>query len=426
MILTYSKLNFKSSFAFLAGFLLILMSIKATKAQENLSSDELFAKARKLAFDDKNYPAAIALTKKALLKSPDYTDIEIFLGRLYTFSDKVDSARVVFIEAMRKKPSYEDTYLAFGNLENWNNQSIKALDIVDKGLVYHPKSESLLILKGKVLKSLNRYPEANSVLTQTLKLYPKSTQARSLSQSVAFLSSKNLINIGYNQTNFDKQFDDPWHIGNVSYGRRTKLGSVIARYNYANRFKTNGSQFEIDLYPRISQMFYAYLSGSYSNTVGVFPGYRSGFSLYGNLPKSFEAEVGFRTLKFSETTVIYTASVGKYYKNYWFNLRTYLTPSNSSVSQSFALNVRYYTGGQDDYFSFGIGTGISPDNQRNNVQFDVQNPYKLKSNNASFGYFKSIRQNNLISLNISYENQEYLPQTRGNQLSIGLDLSKRF
>jgi YaiO family outer membrane protein len=388
--------------------------------------DEMFVKARKLAFDDKNYPAAIALTKKALVKSPDYTDIEIFLGRLYTFSDKVDSARVVFIEAMRKNPSYEDTYLAYGNLENWNDQSIKALEIVDKGLGYNPKSESLLILKAKILKSLNRYPEANSVLTQTLKFYPKSTEARSLSQSVAYLSAKNTISIGYIQTNFDKQFDDPWHLGNISYGRQTKLGSVIARYNYANRFKTNGSQFEVDLYPKISQIFYAYVSGGYSNNVGVFPQYRTGFSLYSNLPKSFEAEVGFRTLRFDETTVIYTASLGKYYKNYWFNLRTYLTPSNSSLSQSFSLNVRYYTGGQDDYLSFKIGTGISPDNDRNSVQLNVRNPYKLKSNNASFGYYKSIKQTNLISVNFSYENQEYLPQTRGNQFSVGLGLSKRF
>jgi YaiO family outer membrane protein len=423
---TFTKTKFRIGFTYAIGFFLFFMSINTTIAQENLSADEMFVKARKLAFDDKNYPAAIALTKKALVKSPDYTDIEIFLGRLYTFSDKVDSARVVFIEAMRKNPSYEDTYLAYGNLENWNDQSIKALEIVDKGLGYNPKSESLLILKAKILKSLNRYPEANSVLTQTLKFYPKSTEARSLSQSVAYLSAKNTISIGYSQTNFDKQFDDPWHLGNISYGRQTKLGSVIARYNYANRFKTNGSQFEVDLYPKISQIFYAYVSGGYSNNVGVFPQYRTGFSLYSNLPKSFEAEVGFRTLRFDETTVIYTASLGKYYKNYWFNLRTYLTPSNSSLSQSFSLNVRYYTGGQDDYLSFKIGTGISPDNDRNSVQLNVRNPYKLKSNNASFGYYKSIKQTNLISVNFSYENQEYLPQTRGNQFSVGLGLSKRF
>lgn len=426
MVSTRTKAKIYRGFICLVGFFLLLSSLHPTYAQDDLSADEMFIKARKLAFEDKNYTAAIALTKKALIKSPDYTDIEIFLGRLYTFSDKIDSARVMFKEAVRKNPTYEDTYLAYGNLENWNDQSVKALEIVDTGLSYHPKSESLLILKAKILKSLNRYPEANSVLTQTLKLYPKSTEARSLSQSVAYLSSNNTISLGYSQTNFDKQFDDPWRFGNISYGRQTKLGSIITRYNYANRFKTNGSQVEVDLYPKISQLFYAYVSGGYSNTVGVFPKYRSGFSLYSNLPASFEAEVGLRTLSFDKTTVIYTASVGKYYKNYWFNLRTYLTPSNNSVSQSFSLNVRYYTGGQDDYLSFGIGTGISPDNRSNNVQFDARNPYKLKSNNASFGYYKSIKRTTLISLSFSYENQEYLPQTRGNQFAIGLGLSKRF
>lgn len=414
----------KAGFPFLMSIFLIFNCTTKVNAQENLSADELFVKARKLAFDDKNYPAAIALTKKALLKSPDYTDIEIFLGRLYTYSDKVDSARMVFIEAMRKNPSYEDTYLAYGNLENWNNQSTKALEIVDKGLNYHPKSEVLLILKAKILKSLNKYPEANSVLIQTLKLYPKSTEARSLSQSIAYLSAKNTISLGYNQTNFDKQFDNPWYLGNVSYGRQTKFGSIIARYNFANRFKSNGSQFELDLYPKISKTFYAYLSAGYSNNVGVFPGYRTGFSLYSNLPAAFEAEVGFRTLSFDATTVIYTASVGKYYKNYLFNLRTYLTPSNRSVSQSFSLNVRYYTGGQDDYLSFGIGTGISPDNQKNNVL--LGDAYKLKSKNVSFGYYRSIKKTNLVFLSFSYENQEYLPQTQGNQFNVGFGLSKRF
>nr|WP_294900580.1 YaiO family outer membrane beta-barrel protein [uncultured Pedobacter sp.] len=416
----------KIGFAYAIGFFLLFISINPSNAQENLSSDEMFVKARKLAFNDKNYTAAIALTKQALLKSPDYTDIEIFLGRLYTYTNKLDSARLVLTEAMRKNPKYEDTYLAYGNLENWNDHPAKALEIVDKGLGFNPTSEALLILKAKILKNLNKYPEANTVLNQTLKLYPKSTEARSLSQSVAYLAAKNTISLGYSQTNFDKQFDDPWRFGNVSYGRQTKLGSVIARYNYANRFKANGSQFEVDLYPKISPLFYAYVSGGYSNTVGVFPAYRTGFSLYSNLPKSFEAEVGFRTLKFDETTVTYTASVGKYYKNYWFNLRTYLTPSNSSVSQSVSLNVRYYTGGQDDYLSFKIGTGISPDDQRNNVQLGAGNPYKLKSKNASFGYYKSIKQTNLISLNLSYENQEYLPKTRGNQFAVGLGLSKRF
>src|SRR6476620_6203481 len=99
-LILFTKTSTKIGFALAIQFFLLFISFHPVCAQNNLSVDEMFVKARKLAFDDKNYPAAIELTKKALLKSPDYTDIEIFLGRLYTFTDQVDSARLVFNEAM--------------------------------------------------------------------------------------------------------------------------------------------------------------------------------------------------------------------------------------------------------------------------------------------------------------------------------------
>ncbi|MDA9555601.1 YaiO family outer membrane beta-barrel protein [Pelobium sp.] len=419
----FYRLNSKGVFLF---FLTIFLGIYPSFAQDNLSSDELFVKARKLAFDDKNYTTAIAVSKQALLKSPNYADIKIFLGRLYTFTDKVDSARTVFNEVLTKDSTNEDAALAFGNLEYWNNQSSKSLLIVNQGLKYHPQSQDLLLLKAKVLKDLRQYEAANATLNQLLKLNSKLTIARALSESIKDESSKNSIGIGYDYVDFDKQFADPWHLANMSYGRQTKLGSVVARFNYGNRFKTNGTQIELDAYPKISKVFYAYVSGGYGGDKGVFPKYRSGFSLYANLPAAFEGEVGFRTLSFDATTWIYTASVGKYYKNYWFNLRTFLTPSNSAVSQSFSLNVRYYYGSANDYLSLSLGTGISPDNQRNITLYNNGNAYRLKSNNVSFGYNKAIKSTTVIGLKGAFERQEYLPRTKGNQFSLSIALNQRF
>ena len=139
-----------------------------------------------------------------------------------------------------------------------------------------------------------------------------------------------------------------------------------------------------------------------------------------------EAEAGFRMLKFTDETWIYTASLGKYYKNYWFNLRTYLTPSNESFSQSFSLNVRYYTGGADDYLSLSVGTGLSPDDPTNNILYNNGDTYKLKSNDISIGYRKSINTTNVIFITAEIENQEYQQGVKGNQLQVGIGYNKRF
>ncbi|MGZ3810879.1 MAG: YaiO family outer membrane beta-barrel protein [Mucilaginibacter sp.] len=415
-------MNFKH---YTSLFLLIIFA-KMTSAQTGLSSDELFQQARKAAFDQKDYPKAISLSKQALVKSPDYSDIRVFLGRVYTWSDKLDSARTQFTTVLSKHPDNEDASFAFGSLEYWNNNSPKALQYVNNGLKYHPQSKDLLLLKAKVLNDLKRFNEANGTLDTLIKADPGNSNARALADRVKNNASVNKVGVTYDYIYFDKQYPDPWQLASVEYVRQTGIGSIIGRINYANRFNSNGLQYEFDAYPHLSKTFYAYMSGGYSGNVGVFPKYRSGFSLYANLPASFEAEAGFRYLYFSGDTWIYTASVGKYYKNFWFNLRTYLTPSFSTISQSYSFHVRYYTGGADDYLSLGVGTGISPDDPRNIILLNGGNNYKLRSNNISAGYRHSFKRYNIIFINGSLDNQEYQFQTHGNQLDIGVGYQRRF
>ncbi|MDB5025158.1 MAG: hypothetical protein JWP78_2913 [Mucilaginibacter sp.] len=405
---------------------LLIISFQVASAQTGPSSDELFQQARKAAFDQKDYPKAISLSKQALVKSPDYSDIHVFLGRIYTWTDQPDSARAQFILVLSKHPDHEDASFAYGSLEYWNNNSPKALQYAQEGLKYHPQSTDLLLLKAKALNDLKRYKQANGTLDTLIRADPANSAAHALADRVKDNASKNKIGVSYDYLYFDKQYSDPWHLASFEYVRQTGLGSVIGRLNYANRFNTGGLQYELDAYPHISKTFYAYVSGGYSDNVGVFPKYRSGFSLYANLPSSFEAEAGLRYLYFSGDTWIYTASVGKYYKSFWFNLRTYLTPSNSSISQSYSLHVRYYTAGADDYLSLGIGTGISPDDPRNIILLNSGNNYKLRSNNISMAYWHSIKRFNIIFITASLDNQEYKYQTHGNQLDIGIGYQRRF
>jgi len=118
------------------------------------------------------------------------------------------------------------------------------------------------------------------VVNRVLKINKNNSEARSLAERIKEAVAKNKIGISYDLTHFDKQFNDPWHIVSIDYGRQTKLGSFNLRVNYANRFKESGVQYEADAYPRINKTFYSYISFGYSGDVGVFPKYRVGASLY--------------------------------------------------------------------------------------------------------------------------------------------------
>lgn len=395
----------------------------SVSAQDNRSSDELFQEARKAAFDRKDYPEAIRLCRIALSKSPDYADIRVFLGRIYTWSDKTDSARAEFQYILQKQPEYEDVYAAAADLEYWNDQSAKALELLNKGLEYHPRSEELLLRKAKVLASLKQLPEAATTANLLLSINPGNAAARAALSSIRDQVRKNKIDLSYDYTYFDKRFDQPWHLLSFSYARQTSIGTVLGRINYANKFGEGGVQGELEAYPRISNTFYSYVGLGYSGN-DIFPRYRAGFSLYANLPRSFEAELGFRYLYFSSSTWVYTASVGKYLSNFWFNLRTYLTPGEDNLSKSFNFTTRYYTAGADDFITLGIGTGISPDDQRNNINYEINN--SLMTYKLNLAWQRTFAKQNIIGINGTWFYEEYRPDTYGNQLNIGISLMRRF
>jgi YaiO family outer membrane protein len=406
------------------GSLMLLTLLPLTiYGQQSPSADELFVKAKTAAFENKDYTTSAALAKQALEISPNYTDISVFLGRIYTWNKDLEAARAVFEELGRKNVQDEDYFIAYASLEYWNDQNAKTIEIIEKGLSYHPQSEALLLLKAKAYYSDKKYDEAHKAVKDLLAVNPKNTEAISLAVKINELNSKNAVSITYNYSHFDKQFNDDWHIVGIGYKRVTPIGSVIIRGNYANKFAQDGTQLELEAYPRLSKTFYMYVGAAYSNDVGLFPKYRTGVSLNANLPHSFEAEIGYRQLYFSNNIWMYTASVGKYYKNFWFNLRTYLTPDNKNISHSYTGTVRYYTKSAQDYVAFQIGTGISPEENRNNL---LENEtFKLKTFKIGAEYNFAIK-TNAFSVGTMYYNQEYRPNEKGSQFDITVGYTKKF
>ena len=158
------------------------------------------------------------------------------------------------------------------------------------------------------------------------------------------------------------EFYDPMLYAGVEYQRSTPYGKIIPRINYSNRFGENGLQYELDLYPKLSKTFYAYLNYGFSEA-GIYPNHRAGMELYANLPNALEASLGVRYLDFRETRAkLITASFGLYRGNYYLSLRPFVTITDSrdpGLSGSFLA--RKYLKDKLHFLSIRGSYGFSPE-----------------------------------------------------------------
>ncbi len=391
-------------------------------SQANLSSDSLLILARNAAFRQHNYALAKQYLQQGIQQSPGYTDLWVFMGRINSWEKNYDSAAYFFENALQKNPGYEDASLGYATMLFWNNAYPKALAICNTGLQFHPESASLLLLKSRIFVAQQNYDSAYFTIQKLIHFRNEMAAARALAASIKSLLSKNQIDLSYDFVYFDQQFNNPWHLASVDYGRTTSLGLITGRVNYANRFNENALQFEVESYPHISKTFYSYINAGYTgNNNGVFPQWRGAFSLYANLPKSYEAEMGVRYLQFGNSpTWLYTAYAGKYYKNWLFGARAYIIPSNytSKAGVSYSAMARYYFGGAYDFIGISAGYGISPDDRYNAVLLD--NRANLVAYKAGLLYRKTIGKMNVLSIDANWVNQEYLPKIKGNQYQVGV------
>ncbi len=397
-----------------------LLAIGYLLAQDikTLTPDELFNQARNIPKEKANYPKIISTLKLALEKSPDYADVRLLLGRVYTWNQNLDSARLQFNQVLAKYPENPEAHAAISDLEYWNGNYIRSLDHINQGLLYQPNSTDLLVKKARALTALKDTKQASSFFKEHSDL----DTLRNFYDLLKRETAKNIASAGYEFVYFDKRFDDPWHFSYVDYSRNTKLGYVSGRLWYSRRYNTNGFQGEIDAYPILTKKLYSYIGVGASGST-IFPRFRAGTSLYYTLPKQFDSELGFRYLNFNPTeTFIGVVGLGKYIKNWYINIQSYLSLSPRITSQSHTLNVRYYFSDRFNVAGLQVGTGVSPDDRARSID----QPVNLKSYKLGLNYGRDIANNLSIATAALWYYEEYAPKTWGNQISLNVSINKRF
>ncbi len=371
--------------------LFIFMNFNWANAQ---NVDSLFTLARQEAFEKKDYRKAIELCK-AIEKNS--FEVELFLGRVYTWVDSVSLARIQFIKLLQHDSLNIEVAKAYIDLEYWHNNYTEALQLCEQFLVFYPKNDFFLLKKIKILIKLNKYLEAK-LLIKGLSISPETKFLRAKIDTNLF---KSKLSFSYDYWHFHKRYQEtsnqqPWHIRTLTYSHTTNYGTFLIRWQNATRFGNTGNQIEIEAYPQIKKGLNGYINWGLSKQYPVFPNYRLGTSLYANLLKGYEIEAGFRLLRFQSKVWIYTAALGKYMGNYFFNLRTYLVPNSHSLSPSFRLTTNYYFAKSNDYFSCYVGKGFYTISD-----LYLFNSAHVDSSNAGILFSKNIHNIHILKTNFS-------------------------
>ena len=389
--------------------------------------DRLFKRARDIG-STKNYNFARRICYKILEKKPNYYDVRTYIGRTYSWEYAYDAARTEFSRVLIEKENDFEALGALIDVEYWTNNLDVAMNYLRLAMGYYPTSEALMIKKAKILLRQGDKESAALSLRRALDLNPGNKDAIVLLNSMSDSRLSNKFSASYSTDYYNAR--DPQKLASIEIGRSFSFGSIIYRASYAEKFNSQGLQAEADGYLRFVKSNYLYVNLGFSDS-RVFPDLRAGVEIFQKLPASFELSGGYRYLRFSPPgTSIYTASLGKYYRNYWFAFRTYLTPKVSigtekflqKTSQTYILNIRNYFDDADNYFGIRISRGQSPDEQK--LAYD-STPL-LKTYQAAIEYQRRIFGRWVMKGDIGVADEEIREGATQQRLSIGVQMKTVF
>ena len=279
-------MNFKIiRFIFFPLLWSLLLSV-STKAQNRASDttivitdttniDALFKRARELAYDN-NYPQARRICLKILDKKPNYYDVRTFLGRIYAWEKQYDNARTELSGVLIEKENDFEALNALYDVEFWTESYSVANDYLTVALGYYPTSEALLIKKARLQIKLEEKGDAALTLRRILDLNPGQKEAVNLMNSLEGRKLSNHFTTSFQVDNFDK--NPVRQLVMAEIGRNFSFGSLTIRGNFADKFRKQGFQYELENYSHFTRTTYINLVAGYSN-ISIFPEIKySGYS----------------------------------------------------------------------------------------------------------------------------------------------------
>ena len=348
---------------------------------------------------------------------PENLEAFALLGNTHSWSRQYAEARDIFNYIISQEKNDRSVWISAIKNELYAKNGATALGLSNKAIRYLTSDLEIERLREIALQQVNTHQYADSGWfdqTTELKMTKRPTDA---TETTAIVPKTPVDNHELNNrlafrnayTVFDQRYD-PIIVSSISYRRQTLAGSIIPRINYNNRRQISGLQYELDFYPKFSKRFYAYLNYGYSKA-SIFPNQKVGGDLYANLPGALEISAGGRYINFQTRNVsVVTNSLGHYRGNYYFSLRSYITPLPNKLTRVAGnLLIRKYGKDAENFMGINIGMGYSPELRQLTLGDELlaETLLYVESQRLSFEYqFTGKKSPNIYRANMGLTRQE--------------------
>ncbi len=196
----------------LAFFSMFLISVQAF-AQDDLSSDEYYALAKKEGNEKQNFTKAAVYCEKALKLAPLDMDIKEYLGKCYMETGQLEKARIVLLEVLDKSPRRTDARHYLLNIETRTKRYSSAVCYANELLEITPYSKTLWMRKINLYNLMNNRIEANRATRRLYQIFPEDEEVKVLYNNVLKEDALK-INKGGNAAGAAKQYEEALQVSN--------------------------------------------------------------------------------------------------------------------------------------------------------------------------------------------------------------------
>ncbi len=304
---------------------------------------------------------------------------------------------------------------------------VYALQSVDTALQHFEYAEPFLLKKVIILDSLGRFVEAAHYADTLSKRF----DLRKHREYAALLRSKTMqhaFGLSLLNSSFSGVDDNPappaYRIATLYYTRRLSPKiSYGAQLLFTGRQSGTGIMGEGDLTYTTNKLLYWNASIGISNNV-LLPKYRLAYSLYRQLGKGFEGEIGAR---FLEVVAIKAASLvvgaSKSFDPFLLNARIFAIKEEKDFYFAFQAGAKYELT-EADLLQANFGLGTSPDDRSRLILLPELGGVMSRSVGA--GYRRTINYRTSLGLNGTYTSQKIGTATFRNQYDLLLALQVKF